>query len=68
MEELEGEGFKELLIRKLKELQEWLKPNPNDTMLVTSLKMVYKLVAVLILIAFSPVILIVMVFVFFAVF
>ncbi len=66
MAELEGEGIKEMIINRLKLLKEWVKPNPNDTLLVQSLKMIYKAIAVLILIAFSPVILVILVFVFFA--
>jgi hypothetical protein len=67
MEQLKGEGFKELILNKLKQFKEWLKPNPADSLLIQSLKMIYKAVAVLVLIIFSPVILLVMLFVFFAV-
>ena len=66
MEQLEGEGIKEMLINRVKSLKEWLKPNPNDTLLIQSLKMIYKALAVLVLIAFSPVILIILLLVFFA--
>jgi hypothetical protein len=68
MEELEGQGFQELLVNKFNQLKEWVKPNPADTTLVKSLKMIYKVIAVLILIAFSPVIIIILALVFFAVF
>lgn len=67
MEQLKGEGFKELIINKLKQFKEWLKPNPADSVLIQSLKMIYKAAAVLAVIVFSPVILLVMLFVFFAV-
>jgi hypothetical protein len=67
MEQLKGEGFKELILNKLKQFKEWLKPNPADSLFIQSLKMIYKAVAVLVLIIFSPVILLVMLFVFFAV-
>ena len=66
MQELEGEGLKEMITNCLQQLREWLKPDPADNLLVTSLKMVYKAFAVLLLIAFSPVILIILVFVFVA--
>jgi hypothetical protein len=66
MEELEGEGFRELLLKKFNQLKEWVKPNPVDTTLVKSLKMIYKVLAVLVLIAFSPVLIVILVFVFFA--
>ena len=67
MEQLKGEGFKELITNKLKQFKEWLKPNPADSLLIQLLKMIYKAAAVLVLIVFSPVILLVMLFVFFAV-
>jgi hypothetical protein len=66
MQELEGESIREMLVKRLNQLKEWLKPDAEDSTIVTSLKMIYKAVAVLILIAFSPVILIILLFVFFA--
>ncbi len=66
MEELQGESIKEMIVSKFKQLKEWLKPNPEDSMLITSLKMIYKIIAVLLLIAFSPVIIVILIFVFFA--
>lgn len=66
MEKLEGESFSEMLSNRWKQLREWLKPDPSDSLLVQSLKMIYKAIAVLILIALSPVILIILAFVFFA--
>lgn len=66
MEHLKGEGIKEMIINRFKRLMEWLKPNPADTLLIQSLKMIYKALAVLVLIAFSPVILILLLFAFFA--
>jgi hypothetical protein len=67
MEQLEGEGIKESMINKLKQFREWLKPNPADSLLIQSLKMIYKAAAVLVLIIFSPVILLIMLIVFFGV-
>jgi lipopolysaccharide/colanic/teichoic acid biosynthesis glycosyltransferase len=67
MEQLEGEGIKESMIEKLKQFREWLKPNPADSLLIQSLKMIYKAAAVLVLIVFSPVILLIMLIVFFGV-
>ena len=66
MQELEGESIREMLVKRLNQLKEWLKPDAEDSTIVTSLKMIYKADAVLILIAFSPVILIILLFVFFA--
>lgn len=66
MEHLQGEGIKEMIINRFKRLMEWVKPNPADTLLIQSLKMIYKAIAVLVLIASSPVILIGLLFAFFA--
>lgn len=66
MAELEGEGLREMVINRFRKLQEWLKPNPVDSTLVQSLKMIYKAIAVLLLIAFSPVIIAILIFVFVA--
>jgi hypothetical protein len=66
MEQLEGKGIRETVVDYFKRFKEWLKPNGSDTLLIQSLKMVYKVLAVLVLIAFSPVILIILLFVFFA--
>jgi hypothetical protein len=66
MEELQGESIKEMFVGKFKQLKKWLKPNPNDSIVIISLKMIYKIIAVLLLIAFSPVIIVILVFVFFA--
>ncbi len=66
MEPLQGEGFKMMVLNRFKRLNEWLKPNPTDTFLIQSLKMIYKVLAVLALIVFSPVIIILLLFVFFA--
>ena len=66
MQELEGESIRELAVKRLNQFKEWLKPNPTDSTLVISLKMIYKALAVLILIVFSPVILFILLFVFFA--
>ena len=60
MQQLEGEGLKEMVINRFKQLQEWLKPNPADNTLVIGLKMIYKVLAVLVLIAVSPILLVVL--------
>ncbi len=68
MQQLEGEGLREMVINRFKQLQEWLKPNPADNTLVIGLKMIYKVLAVLVLIAVSPILLVVLAFIFFAAF
>ena len=66
MQQLEGEGLKEMAINRFKQLQEWLKSNPADNTLVIGLKMIYKVLAVRGLIAVSPILLVVLAFIFFA--
>ena len=68
MQQLEGEGLKEMIINRFKQLQEWLKPNPADNTLVIGLKLIYKVLAVLGLIAVSPILLVVLAFIFFTAF
>ncbi len=68
MQQLEGEGLTEMVINRFKQLQEWLKPNPADNALVIGLKMIYKVLAVPGLIVVSPILLVVLTFIFFAAF
>ncbi len=68
MQQLEGEGLTEMVINRFKQLQEWLKPNPANNALVIGLKMIYKVLAVPGLIVVSPVLLVVLTFIFFAAF
>jgi hypothetical protein len=66
MEELQGESIKEMITTRFNQLKEWLKPNQDDSVLITYLKMIYKIMAVLLLVAFSPVIIAILIIVFFA--
>jgi hypothetical protein len=50
------------------QFKNWLKPVPEDSNGITFLKSIYKAIAVLVLIAFSPVILIILLVTFFAAF
>lgn len=66
MEEQKDESIKETILKYFERFKQWLKPNKEDSLLVQSLKMVYKILAVLLLIVFSPVIIVILIFVFFA--
>lgn len=66
MDELEGDGLKETVRKYARNFLEWLKPNKDDSLLVQSLKMIYKVLAVIGLILCSPIILLILLFVFFA--
>ena len=66
MKQLEGEGIRAMLMSRLKRFMEWLRPNASDSLFIQSLKMIYKAFAVLLLIAFSPVIILLLIFIFFA--
>ena len=59
-------GIKEFIKRWLIKIREWMKPDPEDHLLLQIIKFLFKCLALLILIAFSPVILVVLIFVFFA--
>ena len=61
----EEEGLKEFLIRKIMVLKEWLKPVPGDALPLQILKTILKSIAVLILIAVSPVVIVILILVFF---
>jgi hypothetical protein len=56
-----GETTLQLLIQWLtnswKEIQSWLNPNPNDSLLTKLLKGIGKLLIILLILLFSPVIL-----------
>lgn len=52
-------------VRKLKD---WMKPDPTDNIISKGLKFILKCIALLLLLLFSPVILAILVFVFFAAF
>ena len=66
MEQPEGDSLKETILNYFRKFKAWLKPDKADTLIVQSLKMVYKALAVLVLVIFSPVILIILIFVFMA--
>ena len=63
---LEGRGFIESIKYWLEKLREWVKPNPVDKPLIRVLKLFYKTIVLLVLIALSPVLIVVLVFVFLA--
>lgn len=50
----------------LQKLGEWMKPEPADNLFLKIAKTFFKCIALLIMIAFSPVIIVVLLFVFFA--
>jgi hypothetical protein len=52
--------------RWIAKIGEWMKPDPSDHRLLQVVKFIYKCIALLILIAFSPVIMVVLIFVFLA--
>lgn len=66
MNDAEHTGALDYLKAKLRDLGAWLKPDPTDKPLVRVLKLFYKSIVLLVMIAFSPVILAVLLFVFFA--
>jgi len=47
-------------------IREWIRPNPKDSHLLQVIKLFFKSLALLVLIALSPLLLVVLLFVFFA--
>jgi hypothetical protein len=50
--------FSEVLSAQFKRLKAWLKPEPDDHLALKVIKMILKSVAMLVLLAFSPILLI----------
>lgn len=62
-----GEGGATATLRRYwKQIQNWMRPLPSDTHPVQVLKLFYKTLVLLVGLAFSPLILVVLLFVFFA--
>lgn len=55
-EESFAEALRKYLLTQIKALQLWVKPDPADHFLVQGLKLFYKSIVVLILLALSPVV------------
>lgn len=64
MEEEEKKGLGNYIKNWLNKIKEWMQPNPADNPLLQLVKFTFKCFALLVLIAFSPVILVVLLFVF----
>ncbi|EMR04749.1 hypothetical protein [Cesiribacter andamanensis] len=56
-EEPLGQALRTYITTKIRELGEWVKPDPADSLLLQVLKLMYKSVVVLLLTALSPVVL-----------
>ena len=60
------DGYMDIVRKNILALREWVKPDPADPLYLTILKSMYKGLSLLVLIALSPVILIILLIVFFA--
>ncbi|MEM8970219.1 MAG: hypothetical protein AAGE93_27640 [Bacteroidota bacterium] len=60
--------LRKYVIQQFTQLKEWLRPNPADSVAVKIFKGVYKSLAVLVLTALSPVIIVVLIIAFLAAF
>lgn len=60
----ENTGFVDTIRKWISRITEWMKPDISDTLFVQVLKFFFKCIGLLVLIALSPVILVVMLFVF----
>jgi len=66
MAEENNTGYIDFIKGWWRSLLEWVKPNPADGLFLKIVKMIFKSIILLILVALSPVILVVLLFVFFA--
>lgn len=58
MSEAKRLKFSDILASKLKGLKEWLKPDPNDHVALTIVKSIFKSAVMVLLLLFSPVLVI----------
>ena len=64
VEQENNTGFIDTVRKWISRINEWMKPDTADALFVQVLKFVLKCIGLLVLIALSPVILVVMIFVF----
>lgn len=55
-EELFGEALRKYIIKTIKDIWEWLKPDPTDSLAIQIVKGFFKSIVALFMIAFSPVV------------
>ena len=58
MNESQPVRFSEIVASQIKRLKQWVKPDPDDRLAVSIIKTVFKSLALLVMLAFSPVMLI----------
>lgn len=68
MEESENPGFFGFIKEWLGKIRDWMKPEEHDALALQIIKFILKCMALLVMIALSPVLIVVLVFVFFAAF
>jgi len=66
VEDKPQESFADFARKYFEKLKAWLSPDPSDGHLLQAIKLIFKGIALLIMIAFSPVIGVILLFVFFA--
>jgi hypothetical protein len=64
MEQEQNTGVIDFIRSKIKKLQAWMQPDPSDKLLLQIVKFALKCVVLLVLIALSPALLVVLLFVF----
>ena len=62
----EEKGFRTYIKERLIQIREWIRPDPNDSPLLRVVKLFFKSLVLLVLLALSPALLVIMLFVFFA--
>lgn len=59
-------GYRHILRKTLLSIREWVRPKPADPLYLTILKFIYKGIVLLLMVALSPLILVVLIVIFFA--
>ena len=62
----EEKGISTYIKERLIQIREWIRPDPNDSPLLQVVKLLFKSLVLLVLLALSPALLVIMLFVFFA--
>lgn len=62
----EEKGLVQYIKDQLNKLGEWVRPNPEDSHLLQVVKLLFKSIVLLVLLALSPILLVLLLFVFFA--
>lgn len=61
-----AEELADLTMKQIRSINSWIKPKPEDPIILQGLKLIFKSIVVLIFVALSPIMLVILVVAFFA--